>query len=389
MRTRVLCIVMLLAVLSFAFPYPVCADEISADARGAVLMDAGSGTVLFEQDAHEKLYPASVTKIMTALLVMESMESGKISLEDQVVISANAAGMGGSQIYMEPEEVKTVEQLMKAIVVASGNDASVALAEHTAGTVDAFVQLMNQRAEELGMVNTNFVNPHGLHDENHYTSAYDVALMSRELVKHSKIFDWSTIWMEDILVGKEGRFSTFTMVNTNKLLRRYEGVDGLKTGSTDAAKYCLSATAVKGNMRLIAVLMGCPTSETRFKEAEKLLNFGFTKYNSVPITSKEDVIDKLRVNKGVERWVSVKPEGDLKVLVLKGQESSLQKETVLLPEITAPVAEGDKLGELIVRQEGEILSTVDLVAEKAIDKAGLIKILKRVLADWLAPAEYQ
>jgi D-alanyl-D-alanine carboxypeptidase (penicillin-binding protein 5/6) len=380
---------MLLAVLSFAFPYPVCADEISADARGAVLMDAGSGTVLFEQDAHEKLYPASVTKIMTALLVMESMESGKISLEDQVVISANAAGMGGSQIYMEPEEVKTVEQLMKAIVVASGNDASVALAEHTAGTVDAFVQLMNQRAEELGMVNTNFVNPHGLHDENHYTSAYDVALMSRELVKHSKIFDWSTIWMEDILVGKEGRFSTFTMVNTNKLLRRYEGVDGLKTGSTDAAKYCLSATAVKGNMRLIAVLMGCPTSETRFKEAEKLLNFGFTKYNSVPITSKEDVIDKLRVNKGVERWVSVKPEGDLKVLVLKGQESSLQKETVLLPEITAPVAEGDKLGELIVRQEGEILSTVDLVAEKAIDKAGLIKILKRVLADWLAPAEYQ
>ena len=387
MKSRVLCTVLLLALLSLVFPYQVCADEISVDARGAVLMDAGSGSVLFEQDAHERLYPASVTKIMTVLIAMECLENGQISLDDQVVISRNAAGMGGSQIYMEPDEVKTVEQLLKAVVVASGNDASVALAEHIAGTEGAFVQLMNQRAEELGMKNTNFTNPHGLHDENHYTSAYDIALMSRELVKHGKVFDWSTIWMEDIQVGREGRFSTFTMVNTNKLIRRYEGADGLKTGSTDAAKYCLSATAARGNMRLVAVLMACPTSEVRFREAEKLLDFGFTKYNSVSIASKEDVIDRLKVNKGIERSVNVKPGEDLKVLVEKGQEGSLEKEIILLPDITAPVAEGDKVGEIIVRREGEMVGIVDLVTGKSIEKAGLLTILKRVLFDWAAPAK--
>jgi D-alanyl-D-alanine carboxypeptidase (penicillin-binding protein 5/6) len=387
MKSRVLCTVLLLALLSLVFPYQVCADEISVDARGAVLMDAGSGSVLFEQDAHERLYPASVTKIMTVLIAMECLENGQISLDDQVVISRNAAGMGGSQIYMEPDEVKTVEQLLKAVVVASGNDASVALAEHIAGTEGAFVQLMNQRAEELGMKNTNFTNPHGLHDENHYTSAYDIALMSRELVKHGKVFDWSTIWMEDIQVGREGRFSTFTMVNTNKLIRRYEGADGLKTGSTDAAKYCLSATAARGNMRLIAVLMACPTSEVRFRESEKLLDFGFTKYNSVSIASKEDVIDRLKVNKGIERSVNVKPGEDLKVLVEKGQEGSLEKEIILLPDITAPVAEGDKVGEIIVRREGEMVGIVDLVTGKSIEKAGLLTILKRVLFDWAAPAK--
>ena len=211
--------------------------------------------------------------------------------------------------------------------------------------------------------------------------------MSRELVKHSKIFDWTTIWMEDIEVGKEGRFTTFTMVNTNKLLRRYEGADGLKTGSTNAAKYCLSATAQRGSMRLIAVLLGCPTSEIRFKEAEKLLNSGFANYNSVPVASKEDVIERLKVNKGIERWVNVKPAEDVKVLVLKGQEGSLEKEIVLSPDVTAPVAEGDKVGELIVKQDGEVLSIVDLVTESPVEKAGLFLMLKRVLFDWVTPAE--
>lgn len=383
MRTKIFSTLILLIILLVAFSYPAYANEITINAQGAVLMDAGSGTFLMEQDAHKKLFPASVTKIMTALIAMESLENGKISLDDQVVISRNAAGMGGSQIYMEPEETKTVEQLLKAIVVASGNDASVALAEHVAGTEEAFVGIMNQRAKELGMNDTNFVNPHGLHDENHYTSAYDVALMSRELIKHSKIFDWTTIWMEDILVGKEGRFTTFTMVNTNKLLRRYQGVDGLKTGSTDAAKYCLSATAVRGNMRLIAVLMGSPTSEIRFREAEKLLNTGFSKYNSVPLATKDDIIEKLELNKGKERWVNVKPKDDIKVLVLKGQEENLQKEIVLPSAVTAPVKQGDKLGELIVRKDGEVLSNTDLVAEKTVEKAGLFLILKRIVVDWI------
>jgi D-alanyl-D-alanine carboxypeptidase (penicillin-binding protein 5/6) len=388
MRTKVLRTVLLLAILIvIALPYTVNAEEMKVDAKGAVLMDAGSGTFLFEQNAHEKVYPASITKIMTALLAMEELEKGKISLEDKVVISRNAAGMGGSQIYMEPEEVKTVEQLLKAIVVASGNDASVALAEYIAGTEEAFVQMMNRRAAELGMKNTNFVNSHGLHDENHYTTAYDVALMSRELVKHRKIFDWTTIWMEDIEVGKEGRFSTFTMVNTNKLLRRYEGVDGLKTGSTGDAKYCLSATAVKGNMRLIAVIMGSPTSEVRFREAEKLLNTGFAKYNSVPIATKEDIIDRLKVNKGKERWVNIKPAHDMKVLVLKGEEDRLEKEIVLPGEITAPFDGGEKVGELIVKRDGEILDIVDLVTEGPVEKANIFLMLKRILFDWVTPTE--
>lgn len=388
MRTKVLRTVLLLAILIvIALPYTVNAEEMKVDAKGAVLMDAGSGTFLFEQNAHEKVYPASITKIMTALLAMEELEKGKISLEDKVVISRNAAGMGGSQIYMEPEEVKTVEQLLKAIVVASGNDASVALAEYIAGTEEAFVQMMNRRAAELGMKNTNFVNSHGLHDENHYTTAYDVALMSKELVKHRKIFDWTTIWMEDIEVGKEGRFSTFTMVNTNKLLRRYEGVDGLKTGSTGDAKYCLSATAVKGNMRLIAVIMGSPTSEVRFREAEKLLNTGFAKYNSVPIATKEDIIDRLKVNKGKERWVNIKPAHDMKVLVLKGEEDRLEKEIVLPGEITAPFDGGEKVGELIVKKDGEILDIVDLVTEGPVEKANIFLMLKRILFDWVTPTE--
>ena len=387
MRTRLLCAVMLLVILFISFPHAVCAEEIKVDAKGAVLMDAGSGTILFEQNAHEKMYPASVTKIMTTLIAMESLENGKISLDDRVVISRNAAGMGGSQIYMEPEEVKTVEQLLKAVVVASGNDASVALAEHIAGTEEAFVQMMNQRAKELGMQNTNFVNSHGIHHEDHYTTAYDVALMSRELVKHSKIFDWTTIWMEDIEVGKEGRFKTFTMVNTNKLIKRYEGADGLKTGSTSDAKYCMSATAVKGNMRLIAVVMGSPTSEVRFREAEKMLNYGFARYNSVPIAKKDEVLERLKVNKGKERWVNIVPAEDMKVLVLKGEEASLEKEMVLPDDITAPVDGGEKVGELIVKQNGEMLGIVDLVAEESVNKAGMLLMLKRVLLDWITPAK--
>ncbi len=376
-----------LVMLLSMFQYSVYAQEMSIDAKGAVLMDAGSGKFIIKQDAHERLYPASVTKIMTALIAMEAIEEGRISLQDEVIISRSAAGMGGSQIYMEPEETKTVEQLLKAVVIASGNDASVALAEHVSGTEEAFVQRMNQRAAELGMKNTSFINSHGLHDENHYISAYDVALMSRELLKHDKIFDWTTTWMEDIEVGKEGRFTTFTMVNTNKLLRRFEGTDGIKTGSTDAAKYCLAATAQRDGMRLIAVLLGSPTSEIRFREAERLLNSGFANYSSVKIAAAEDIIKRLRIAKGKDMWINIVPAEDVKALVLKGQEDSLKKEIVLPSSIIAPVSKGEKVGELIVSQKGETLSTVDLVTESPVEKAGLFTMLRRVLFYWAKPAE--
>jgi D-alanyl-D-alanine carboxypeptidase (penicillin-binding protein 5/6) len=385
MRKRLSKLLALVLIFTLSLSCAAFAQEINIDASSAILMDAASGKVLFEQEAHKRVYPASVTKIMTLLIAMEQLEAGKISLDDQVVISNNAAGMGGSQLWMEPGETKTVEQLLKAIAVASGNDASVALAEHIAGTQELFVQMMNRRAKELGMEDTNFVNCHGLHDENHYTSAYDVAIMSRELVKHKKVFDWTTIWMEDIQVGKEGRFKTFTMVNSNKLLRRYDGVDGLKTGSHSEAKYCLSATAKKGNLRLISVVMGSPTSETRFKESAKLLNYGFAKYNSVQIAAREDIINQLKVTKGKERTINVKPLDDVNVLVPKGQENSIEREVVLPEFVKAPIKEGERVGELLIKRDGQVVERVELVSDRTVEKAGLFEILKRMIADWIIP----
>lgn len=385
MKTKPLRYAVLLIIITLSLSCTAFAQDISLNADGAVLIDASGGRVLFEQDAHKQLYPASVTKIMTLLIAMEKLDEGLISLEDQVVISNNAAGMGGSQIYVEPGEVKTVEQLLKAVAIASGNDASVALAEHIAGTQESFVQVMNQRAKELGMENTNFVNCHGLHDENHYTTAHDVALMSRELVKHKKIFEFTTIWMEDIDIGKEGRFKTFTMVNSNKLLRRYEGVDGLKTGSHSQAKYCLSATAVRGSLRLIAVIMGAPTSEIRFAESGKLLNYGFARFNSVLIAGREDVISQLKVSKGKDKEINVKPGAEINVLVLKGQESSLEREVVLPKNIKAPVKEGERVGEILIKQDGQVIDRVDLVSDRTVEKAGLFEMFRRLIVDWIVP----
>jgi D-alanyl-D-alanine carboxypeptidase (penicillin-binding protein 5/6) len=379
-KNRILVVLLVFTSLLYITAY---AQEIKVDASGAILMDAGSGKCLFEQDAHKRVYPASVTKVMTLLLAMEHLKTGKISLDDQVIISQNASGMGGSQIYMEVGETKTVEQLLKAITVASANDASVALAEHIAGTHELFVQMMNDRARELGMEDTHFVNCHGLHDENHYTSAYDVAIMSRELVKHKKIFDWTTIWMEDIEVGRDGRFKTIGMTNTNKLIRRYDGADGLKTGSHSNSKYCLSATAIRGNLRLIAVIMGAPTSEVRFNDATKLLNYGYARYNSVPIAKKTDIINQVRVSKGLEKEIDIRPADDVNILVQKGQENSLEREVVLPEYVKAPIMEGQKVGELIIKQDGEIVDRVDLVSNSTVEKAGLFQMLRRIVMDWI------
>jgi len=387
MKNKSKSVILLIILISAIFTYPVFAQDIQVNARGAVLMDASTGRILFEQDAHNKVYPASVTKIMTLLITMENLDRSIISLDDTVTISENAASMGGSQLYMEAGETKTVEQLLKAITVASGNDASVAIAEHIGGSEELFVEMMNQRAKELGMKDTHFVNSNGLHDEEHYTSAYDVGIMSRELLKHKKIFDFTTIWMEDIQVGKEGRFKTFTMVNSNKLLRRYDGVDGLKTGYTSAAKHCLSATAKKGSLRLISVVMGSPTSEIRFKESSNLLNFGFARYASVPIAKEDDVINRLKVSKGEEEYVDVKPGEDVNVLVMKGQENTLERDVKMPEFIKAPVKEGQKVGELIINQEGKMIQKIDLIAGKTIEKTGLFRTLWKTVVGWLVRKE--
>lgn len=377
----ILLIIMILAISA----YPAFAQNMQVDAKGSVLMDANTGKILFEQDAHDKVFPASVTKIMTLLITMENLGRGVISLDDTVTISENAAGMGGSQLYMEAGETKTVEQLLKAITIASGNDASVAIAEHIAGSKELFVEMMNQRAKELGMKDTHFVNCNGLHNDEHYTSAYDVALMSRELLKHKKIFDWTTIWMEDIQVGKEGRFKTITMVNTNKLLRRYDGVDGLKTGYTTKAKHCISVTAKKGSLRLVAVVMAAPTSETRFKEGANLLNYGFARYTSVSIATRNDVINQLKVTKGMEEYVDVMPSEDVSILVTKGKENTLEREVKMPEFIKAPIKEGQKVGELVINQEGNTVQKVDLIASKAIEKRGMFRTLWRTIVGWLIP----
>ncbi len=386
MKKRSTLVFLLVIIMIAALAHPVFAQDMKVDATGSILMEADTGTILFEQNAHAKVFPASVTKIMTLLIAMENLEKGIISLDDVVTVSQYAASMGGSQLYMEVGESKTVEQLLKAITVASGNDASVAIAEHIAGSEELFVDMMNKRAEELGMKDTHFVNCNGLHNDEHYTSAHDVAVMSRELLKHKKIFEWTTIWMEDIEIGKEGRFKTFTMVNTNKLLRRYDGVDGLKTGFTDKAKHCISVTAKKGNLRLIGVVMGAPTSETRFREAENLLTYGFARYNSVPIAAKDDVINQIRVSKGIEEYVDVKPGEDVSVLVLKGKENTLKREVEMPEFINAPVEKGQKVGELLVNQEGETIRKIELVAGQTVEKRGFLSTLWKTIVGWLIAA---
>ena len=303
---------LLAALMFFQGVLPVCAEgeSVEIESPSAILVEASTGTVLYEKAADEKRSPASVTKIMTALLIFEAIESGKIKLTDEAVTSAHAKSMGGSQVFLEEGEKQTVETLIKCIMIASGNDAAVTMAEHISGTEQEFVNLMNRRAKELGMLNTNFVDCCGLtEDPNHYTTARDIAIMSRELVtRFPQIYDYTTVWMEDIThVTRQGT-KVFGLTNTNKLLRSYEGCKGLKTGSTSIAKYCLSATAVRNGIELISVIMTAPNSKTRFANAAALLNYGFGKCVLYTDENK-DVLPEIRVKRGVEKTVPCRYEG--------------------------------------------------------------------------------
>lgn len=355
------------------------ANEFDINAKSAILIDAGSGKIIYEKNVHEKLPPASVTKIMTMLLAMEALEAKKISLEDKVVISEKAASMGGSQLYLEPGEEKTVEQLLKGIAVASANDACVALGEYIAGSEELFVNRMNERAKELGMNDTQFRNTNGLPEEGHYTSAYDIAIMSRELLKYPKIHDWLTIWMSTMKVGKRKQ-STLELTNTNKLIKTYPGANGIKTGFTQEARYCLSASATRNNFTLIAVVLGSPTSKIRFAEAKKLLDYGFAVYNSVLVAQKGEIVEKINVEKGKDEKVNVIAKNELKVLVRKGEENSIKKEIILPKTIKAPFTKNQKIGEIIVyNSEGKEVGKVDLVTEVSVEKASFINIFGKIL----------
>ena len=354
---------------------------LSISSKSAILMDVGSGQILYEKNAHDKLPPASVTKVMTMLLICEALDSGKITLDDSVQISENAASMGGSQIFLEAGEVQKVDTLLKGIAVASANDGCVAMAEYIGGSVESFVDMMNAKAKELNMKDTNFVNTNGLPVDNHYTSAHDIAIMSRELLKHDVISKYLTTWMDQVVVGKKQ--ITVGLANTNKLIKHYQGATGVKTGFTQQAKYCLSASAKRGDTHLVAVTLGAETSPERFKDATSLLNFGFANYESVKLCSKNDNIATLTLDKADEQKINLVAKEDLSVLIKKGGNKDFTRKIKVNENPTIPIKKGTNLGYVEIYQGKTLVGKVDLVNTKDIQKASYLKMLQRVIDEML------
>ena len=364
----------LLALLALTvLTVPAGAEELAVEAEACLLMEKTTGEVLYAVNEHEPLEPASVTKIMTILLVMEAIDSGQLQYGDVVTASAHACSMGGSQIWLKENEQMTVEDMLKAVCVASANDCSVALAEHLAGSEAAFVERMNQRAAELGMEDTVFMNPTGLPAEGHVTSAYDIALMSRELIlNHPNVRRFTTIWMDTLRNGE------FGLSNTNKLIHNYEGATGLKTGSTDGALYCLSATAERDGMELIAVILKAPTSAQRFAGAQALLNYGFASYGLAEIQTPGD-LSPIPVRLGAEKAVTARLEGETALLAEKEKLGTLETELTMETELSAPVAEGQEVGRLTVTSGGETLAEFPLVADRAVARLTYWQLLQRCM----------
>ena len=373
------CLLLLCCMLLVVFPADVQAAQLEVAGKSGVLMDVATGTVLYESNAHEPLAPASVTKVMTMLLIMEAIDSGKIGWDDQVTASETAAAKGGSQIYLKVGETMTVSDMVKSIAVSSANDCACAMAEHLFGSEAAFVEQMNRRAKELGMNDTNFVNCTGLDDApdaaNHKTSAYDIAVMGRELLKnHPDIKKFTTIWMDTVRGG------AFGLANTNKMVRFYSGCTGLKTGFTSGAGYCLSASAQRDGMELIAVVMGAATSQDRFAACKSMLDYGFANFALFTPALQENAT--VAVELGKQSRVTVKPAEEAALLVDKGQLSSVCTEMTLEEKVTAPVMQGQQLGTLTVKAGDKILAQVALVAEQPVERMNwgdiFMMLLRRV-----------
>lgn len=355
----------LAAVLAVGSAPSVRAASLEIAAPSAVLMEAATGTVLYEKDAHTPLPPASVTKIMTLLLVMEALDAGRIGWDDTVTASEAAAAKGGSQVYLEAGEQMSLQEMLKSVVVVSANDCATALAEHVAGSEAAFVELMNRRAQELGMENTHFVNCTGLDDEpdaeTHLTTAYDIALMSRELLKHDEIRDYTTIWMDSVRNGE------FGLANTNKLVRFYQGTTGLKTGYTSAAGHCLSASAERDGVEFIAVALHCATSGERFQAAKQLLDYGFANY-TLAQPDPETEIPPVPVVLGTAEAIVPVPDNDDPVLIEKGQAAGITTRVEVADQVRAPVEAGQRLGTLTLQSDGAPLAAIPLVAPEAVPR---------------------
>lgn len=349
--------------------------SLSLDAKSCILMEASTGTVLFESNADAALPPASVTKIMTILLVMEAVKSGAVTMDETVSVSENAASMGGSQVYLEPGETMTVSELLKCVIIASANDASVALAEHIAGSEETFVSRMNERAAELSMENTHFVNTNGLDDApnaaEHLTSARDIALMSRELiVNHPEIFEYTTVWMDSIRDG------AFGLTNTNRLIRFYRGATGLKTGSTSKAGFCISATAERDGMPLIAVIMGSPTRDVRNEAAKTLLDYGYANYSLY--TDAAASCDDVRVTCGDVSSVGAE-HGAFSAVLGKGKEKNVTSTVTLSESVPAPIRAGDTVGTVTYELDGEIIGEIPVTATEDVEKIGYFGVIYKIL----------
>jgi len=356
------------------------APAIEIQSESAVLMEASTGQIIMEKNSEARLSPASITKIMTLLLIFEQIDSGKLKLSEEVTTSAYAKSMGGSQVYLEEGEVQTVETLIKCIAIASGNDASVAMAERIAGSETSFVEMMNKKAMQLGLDNTHFVDCCGLsNDDEHYTSAEDVAIMSRELItKYPQVLEYTGIWMEDIVHKTQRGESVFTLSSTNKLLQQYEYTTGLKTGSTDKAKYCFSATAQKDGISLIAVVMAAPDYKVRFAEARKLLEYGF-EVSHIYVDEHKEKLPAIAVKGGTKEEVAVGFADPFRYLDIKGRNLAKVEKKINLPEeVAAPIKEGDVAGEMFYYLEGEQIGKCDVIFFQSVEKAKYGDCLKKV-----------
>ena len=352
-------------------------NSLSLESGAAILIEQSSGNVLYSHNVHEPLRPASVTKVMSLLLIMEALDNGQISLEDHVPCSETAHSMGGSQIWLDTTETLSVNDMLKSMCVVSANDCTVAMAEYIAGSEEAFVQRMNAKAKELGMNDTCFKNCHGIDEDGHVTSAYDIALMSRELLQnHPSITNYTTIWMDSIRDGKS------ELVNTNKLIRNYKGATGLKTGSTSLALYNLSASATRDDLSLIAVIMKAPSTKVRFSEATKLLDYGFANYNAKSFGHKGDIVTSTFVNKGISNSVNLILENDASILLKKGSDSTIEQNVTINDNISAPIKKGDCLGKVTYTLNNEQLLEVNLLAESDVEKNTVWNLTTSLYQRW-------
>ena len=352
-------------------------NSLNLESASAILIEQSSGRILYAHNIHEQLRPASVTKVMSILLIMESIDAGKISLTDSVPCSENAASMGGSQIWLDTTETLTVDEMLKAICVNSANDCVVAMAEYIAGSEEAFVQMMNDKAFELGMSDTTFKNCHGLDEDGHVISSYDIAIMSRELLtKYPEITNYTTIWMDTLRDGET------QLSNTNRLIKNYTGATGLKTGSTSLALYNLSASATRDDLSLIAVIMKAPSTKVRFSEAQKLLDYGFNNFSYQSFGKTGDLIQTISIDKGVQATIPVVLENDAGILLAKGSEKNIEQTVTIDENISAPISTGQKVGEISFSLNGEVLATVNLISQISVNKMDIATMSTKVFSTW-------